>query len=140
MTNVEKRPGLGAAEPAEIELELPAVAASVATMRHRATAFAAAHGANSVLQGDVALAISEAVTNGVKYAYSHLQHDGRIRLSASAQEDWLEFEISDQGDGFREGASSGLGLGLPLIAQMSSDMKIVEGPTGTRIQIRFALK
>jgi serine/threonine-protein kinase RsbW len=140
MTNVEKRPDLEAVEPAEMELELPAVAASVATMRHRATAFAAAHGGNSNLQDDVALAISEAATNAVKYAYSHLEHDGQIRLSASAQRDWLEFEISDQGDGFREGESSGLGLGLQLIAQLSSDMKIVEGPTGTRIQIRFTLK
>jgi anti-sigma regulatory factor (Ser/Thr protein kinase) len=140
MANVEKGPDLGTAKPAEIELELPAVAASVTAIRHRATAFAAAHGGNSILQADVALAISEAVTNAVKYAYRQPEHDGRIRLSASAQRNWLEFEISDEGDGFREGESSGLGLGLQLIAQLSSDMNIVEGPTGTRIQIRFALK
>jgi serine/threonine-protein kinase RsbW len=140
MANVEKRPDLGTAEPAKIELELPAVATSVTTLRHRATAFAAAHGCNPALQDDIALAISEAVTNAVKYAYGHLEHDGQIRLSASAHGDWLEFEITDQGDGFREGESRGLGLGLQLIAQLSSDMKIVEGPTGTRIQIRFALK
>jgi anti-sigma regulatory factor (Ser/Thr protein kinase) len=140
MTNLEKGPRSGPAEAAEIELELPAVAASVATMRHRATAFAAAHGGDSILQGDVALAIAEAVTNAVKYAYGHLEHEGQIRLSASAQRDWLDFEISDRGDGFREGESSGLGLGLQLIAKLSSDMKITEGPTGTRIQIRFALR
>jgi len=140
MTNVEKRPYLGAAEQAEMELVLPAVAASVSNLRHRATAFAAAHGGNSILQADVALAISEAATNVVKYAYSQLEHKGQVRLLASARQDWLEFEVSDQGDGFREGESSGLGLGLQLIAKLSSDMKIVEGPTGTRIQIRFALR
>jgi anti-sigma regulatory factor (Ser/Thr protein kinase) len=139
MTNVERRPDLGAAEPAEIELELSAVAASVTTMRHRAKAFAAAHGANSDLQADVALAISEAVTNAVKYAYGPREPDGQVRLTASARKSWLEFDISDQGNGFREGESSGLGLGLQLIARLSSDVKIVEGPTGTRIHIRFAL-
>jgi anti-sigma regulatory factor (Ser/Thr protein kinase) len=140
MTDVEKRPDLDTIEPAEIELVLPAVATSVATMRHRARAFAAAHAGDPDLQDAVALVISEAVTNAVKYAYGHLEHDGEIRLSGSARQDWLEFEVSDQGNGFREGESTGLGLGLQLIAKLSSDMKIVEGPTGTCIQIRFALE
>lgn len=89
-------------------------------MRQRATAFAAAHGADSDLQADVALAISEAVTNAVKYAYSPQEPDGQVLLTASARRSWLEFDISDQGNGFREGESSGLGLGLQLIAKLSS--------------------
>jgi two-component sensor histidine kinase len=52
----------------------------------------------------------------------------------------LEFVISDRGNGFREGESSGLGLGLQLIAELSSEAKIVEGPTGTRVRMRFALR
>jgi serine/threonine-protein kinase RsbW len=139
MTNAEKWPVRRAVEPAEIELKLPAIPASVPTMRRRATAFAAAHGADPDLQADVALAISEAVTNAVKYAYRSQEPDGRVLLTASARRSWLEFDISDQGNGFREGESTGLGLGLQLIAKLSSHMKIVEGPTGTRIQIRFAL-
>jgi anti-sigma regulatory factor (Ser/Thr protein kinase) len=109
-------------------------------MRHLATAFAAAHGADSGLQGDVALAISETVTNAVKYAYGHQEPADQTLLSASAREGWLEFEISDQGNGFREGESSSLGLGLQLVAKLSSDTKIVEGPTGMRVRIRFALE
>jgi anti-sigma regulatory factor (Ser/Thr protein kinase) len=64
-------------------LELPAIAASVGTMRHRAKDFAAAHGADRLLQDDVALAISEAATNAFKYAYDAREVDGHIRLSAS---------------------------------------------------------
>jgi len=66
-----------------MELTLPAIASSVATMRHRASAFAGARGADSSLQDDVALAISEAATNAVKYAYSQLEPDGQILLLAS---------------------------------------------------------
>jgi serine/threonine-protein kinase RsbW len=128
------------AEPARIEVELPALASTVGAMRHRASDFAAAHGADRTLQADVALAISEAATNAVKYAYHGEEVAGKVLLSASAGKGCLEFTISDKGNGFQEGQSGGLGLGLQLIAELSSDVKVVEGPTGTRVQMRFILR
>lgn len=110
----------------------------IATLRHEASEFAAAHGAGGRMAGDVALAVSEAVTNAVKYAYAPGQK-GRVQLYATVTGGWLEIRVSDRGRGFQTGGSGGLGLGLALIADLAAEMTVVQGPEGTEIQMRFAL-
>jgi serine/threonine-protein kinase RsbW len=121
-----------------LALSEPAVAATVPLLRHRASAFAAAHGAGKDLVDDVALAVSEAVTNAVKYAYDP-GDDGRVQLAAKAGHGWLEVRVIDHGHGFRAGESGGLGLGLALIAELTAELTVVQGPTGTELRMRFAL-
>jgi len=115
-----------------------AVPASVPKLRHRAREFAAAQGGGKRLVADVALAVSEAVTNVVKYAYDH-GVDGSIELTAEAAGDYLEIWVKDRGPGFGSGSEDGLGLGLSIIARLCEDIKIIQEGDGTEVRMRFAL-
>lgn len=114
-----------------------AVPASIPTLRHRAREFAAAHGGQQVV-ADVALAVSEAVTNVVKYAYE-AGVEGSIELAASVERGWLDIWVRDRGTGFGKGSDDGLGLGLTIIARLCDDMRIVQEGSGTEVQMRFGL-
>jgi serine/threonine-protein kinase RsbW len=112
--------------------------ASVPTLRHRAREFAAAQGAGDQLVADVALAVSEAVTNVVKYAYK-AGINGNIELTGTAEQGRLEIWVRDCGTGFGRGSVDGLGLGLSIIARLCEDMKIIQEGAGTEVRMRFAL-
>lgn len=128
----------GIGEKLSTKETLPAEPASVTALRHRAAAFAKEHGAAPEVIADVALAVSEAVTNAVKYAYE-TEAAGTVELSASARKPWLEICIRDSGTGFGRGSTDGLGLGLSIIARLCAEMKIVQEGDGTEVQMRFPL-
>jgi serine/threonine-protein kinase RsbW len=121
-----------------IKLSYPSEPASVTELRHRAAAFAAEQGATSELVADVNLAVSEAVTNAVKYAGSGEADD--LEFSAAAIDDWLELRLTDKGESFGRGSSDGLGLGLTIIARLCDDLKIIQEGKGTSVLMRFALR
>ncbi len=50
-----------------------------------------------------------------------------------------ELIVTDRGRGFREGTSGGLGLGLSIIAEMTTELTIEQAPEGTEVRMRFAL-
>jgi serine/threonine-protein kinase RsbW len=119
--------------------DMAAVPGSVTVLRHMVVAFAAAHGAEGKLVGDIALAVSEAVANAVRHAYDE-GDDGELHLAADVEEGILEIVIADDGHGIREGASGGLGMGLGVIADVCADFAIRErSPRGTEIWMRFHL-
>lgn len=122
----------------QIKLECRSEPASVTALRHRAAAFAAEQGADEQLVGDVNLAVSEAVTNAVKYA-GPTGSPGELVFSASAADGWLELSLTDAGESFGRGSSDGLGLGLAIIARLCDDLKIVQEGAGTTVLMRFAL-
>src|SRR4029079_3617261 len=115
----------GAGEKLSAKETLPAQPASVTALRHRAVAFAREHGAEPEVVADVALAVSEAVTNAV-IAASEAEVAGTVELSARVRKPWLEICIRDSGTGFGRGSTDGLGLGLTIIARLCADMKIVQ--------------
>jgi anti-sigma regulatory factor (Ser/Thr protein kinase) len=119
-------------------LTLPAEPASVPAFRHRASQFAAEQGVDQEGVEEVALAVSEAVTNAVKYA-NVAGAEGVVELSATADEEWLEVKVRDRGEGFGKGSSDGLGLGLAIIARLCADLKIIQEGDGTEVRMRFAL-
>lgn len=119
------------------QLTRPAEPETVTAFRHRAAAFAAEQGAGPDLVNDIALAVSEAVTNAVKYAYG--SEAGRVELSTSVEEGWLTLRIADRGAGFGAGSSDGLGLGLATIARLCDDLKILQEGLGTQVLMRFVL-
>ncbi len=123
----------------EIKLRFPSEPASVTTLRHRAADFAAKHGASSALVADVNLAVSEAVTNAVKYAESQAG-PAELEFSASLADRCLELRLSDRGERFGRGSADGLGLGLTIIARLCDEMRIVQEGTGTTVLMRFALR
>ncbi|MDQ2631700.1 MAG: ATP-binding protein [Actinomycetota bacterium] len=107
-------------------------------MRRRASRFATEQGVGQTVVADVALAVSEAVTNAVKYAKVE-GREGVVELSAAAEGEWLEVKVRDRGEGFGKGSSDGLGLGLAIIARLCSDLKIVQEGDGTEVRMRFPL-
>lgn len=121
-----------------MNLRLPAEPSSVPTLRRRASQFAAEQGVGQDVVADVALAVSEAVTNAVKYAKVE-GAEGVVELSAATKGGWLEVRVRDRGEGFGKGSSDGLGLGLAIIARLCADLKIVQEGDGTEVRMRFPL-
>jgi anti-sigma regulatory factor (Ser/Thr protein kinase) len=115
----------------------PADPEAVPVLRHAAADFAAEHGADDDLCGDLALAVSEAVTNAVKHSRAH--EEELVTLTASVTEDWLEVRVTDRGAGFGLAKSDGLGLGLPTIARLSAHLTICQEGLGTELRMRFPL-
>jgi serine/threonine-protein kinase RsbW len=127
------------ASNSQIKLSFPSKPASVTELRHRAAAFAAEQGADERLVADVNLAVSEAVTNAVKYASGSGQ-PGDLEFAACTVDDWLELRLTDKGERFGKGSPDGLGLGLTIIARLCDDLKIVQEGNGTSVLMRFALR
>jgi len=115
----------------------PAVPDAVPVLRHAAADFAAEHGADTDLCGDISLAVSEAVTNAVKHSQAHA--DEPVRLTASVADDWLEIRVTDRGVGFGLADSDGLGLGLPTIARLAAQLTISQEGRGSELVMRFPL-
>lgn len=116
---------------------MPAEPASIPVLRHRATEFAVEQGVGEELAADVALVVSEAVTNAVKYADA--SEEAMVALCAVRDGDWLEVRVRDRGEGFGKGSTDGLGLGLSIIARLSADLRIVQEGDGTEVRMRFPL-
>lgn len=128
----------GSQEERRLQLVMPAEPEAVPVLRHSASRFAIEHGLARELVGDVALAVSEAVTNAVKYADA-TGADGVVELSGTQRGDWLEVTVRDRGEAFGRDSADGLGLGLTIIARLCAELKIVQEGDGTEVRMRFPL-
>jgi anti-sigma regulatory factor (Ser/Thr protein kinase) len=108
--------------------------------RRRITQFAANHGADRRLQADIALAVTEAVTNVIVHAYPP-GRVGALSIAADIEQGELEIVVTDEGEGFRPGTSPGLGAGLSIIADTADAFAIREHePRGVELWMRFDLR
>ncbi len=123
--------------PAE---RLVAHPASVGPLRRSVVAFAAACGASERACEDVALAVSEALSNAVMHAYAGRNSPGMVAVEAWTSERSLIVVVCDEGSGMvlRPGGP-GLGLGLPLIARLTRQLVIEESARGVRLRMSFAI-
>jgi anti-sigma regulatory factor (Ser/Thr protein kinase) len=120
-----------------LELRLDAQPQSVAVVRRELGAFVAAH--FNAASPDIALAVSEAVSNVVLHAYRGDGDPGQVRVVACVRRTELVVVVRDYGVGMRPHPESpGAGLGLSIIGAATSGMN-VERPDdgGTRIRLRF---
>jgi serine/threonine-protein kinase RsbW len=119
----------------------PAVAASVAEARAAVTAFAQSAGATADALAAVSLAVSEAVTNAVLHAYLDRETPGTVEVRAHSEDEKVVVVVADEGRGMLPRTDSpGLGLGLPLIAQMTQSLEVHDRQGGgTEIRMSFAL-
>ena len=118
------------------EVRVDATPDVVPQIRRRITRFAAEN--DAIAQADIALAVSEAVTNVVQHAYRD-GASGEVRIVACQYPDELVVVVRDYGCGMRPNPNSpGAGLGLSIIGASASEMN-VERPAdgGTRIRLRF---
>lgn len=115
---------------------------AVGTLRSELVVFAEQEGASDEVREAIRLAASEALTNAVVHAYR--EHEDGVMGVEAWQDDAqrLVVRICDEGSGLmpRPG-TSGMGLGLGLMAQLADDFRIAnrEGSPGTVVSMRFAL-
>ena len=110
--------------------------------RRAVSEFAASAGATSRALGAIAVCVSEAMTNVVVHAYRHDDHPGRVEVEAELDGDALYVRVRDHGRGPEARLdSAGLGLGLPLMAQLSAGLEVLAGEHGgTEVTMRFDLR
>ena len=100
--------------------------------------FADAQGVDELVLTDVALAVTEAVTNAVLHAFLD-RPPGTIRVTAATGSGELTVVVTDDGIGMRPRPDSpGLGLGLPTIGRLAAlvDLRVPDGG-GTELSMTF---
>jgi anti-sigma regulatory factor (Ser/Thr protein kinase) len=121
---------------------LPAEASSVGSARRCAQAFAERHGLTGARLADLALAVSEAVTNVILHAYRGCSGDRVVDLVLEARDDAIHVAVRDFGLGLvPRDDSPGLGLGLGVIGRMADRVEI-SAPRGggTELRMIFAVE
>jgi serine/threonine-protein kinase RsbW/stage II sporulation protein AB (anti-sigma F factor) len=117
-----------------------AVAENVSVLRGSVADFAAANGVPEPRVGDVALAVSEAVTNAVVHAFRN-RRPGAVRVAATVtpERGTLELTIDEDGSGLLpRDDSPGLGLGLALMRHLADEFDHRTPPGGgTEIWMSF---
>ena len=121
---------------------MPAVAENVAAIRHAVVDLAKRCGADEAVCVDIALSVGEACANVVVHAYPP-GDIGPLIVHAEVTDPRIVISVLDQGQGMTPRPDSpGLGLGLPLIANLSDALEIHDGPdgVGTELLMTFALR
>jgi serine/threonine-protein kinase RsbW/stage II sporulation protein AB (anti-sigma F factor) len=119
----------------------PADPPSVSSIRHSLSDYARGLGVPDDVVSAAGLAVSEATTNAVVHAYADDPEPGHVAVQAGIDDGMLWVTVCDEGRGMRPRPDSpGLGLGLPLIAQMAASFEVHERDSGgTEVRMRFAL-
>jgi len=124
----------------DLELTVPARAENVSVVRHVLGALGDALAVEGDILHDVRLAVSEACANVVVHAYA--ETDGLLEVSVRPTPDrMLEIVVRDHGRGMGPRTDSpGLGVGLPLIAALTTALEIGTASDGaTEVRMTFAL-
>jgi serine/threonine-protein kinase RsbW len=136
-----ERAGVTAEHPPDLEVEatVPALASRVASVRRAVATIARRAGFEADRVDDIALAVSEVLTNAVVHAYRDQDDAGALHLTAHVDESALYVQIVDHGLGFaRRDDSPGLGLGLALASMVADELRIGPAePRGTLVRLRF---
>ena len=120
------------------EATYPSTPSGVGAMRRDVAAFATSAGMDEQGVGDIRLAVSEAATNAVVHAYR--EAEGTLVLRARVDGRELIVIVSDTGVGLAPRHDSpGLGLGMPLMASVTSSFSVVSTGSGTEVRMRFSL-
>jgi serine/threonine-protein kinase RsbW len=119
-----------------VEETFPGTAPGVGQLRRAVGRLAESCGMPARDVNAARLAASEAATNAVIHAYR--DRPGKLRLAARVEDGELLVVIADEGAGVRPRPDSpGMGLGLPIMAQVAKRFEIVSGSRGTEIHMAF---
>lgn len=126
-----------------IEASYAAVPVSVRRVRRACAALAERFGAPPSRVDDVALAVSEAVTNVVRHAYPPPRDLGEVHVSAGRDDEGaLRVVVADDGVGLHASPNTGgLGRGLAIMDELSDELRVLSPPgAGTSVQLTFRLR
>lgn len=123
----------------DVRRSFPASAEAIPEIRHLAVDWARRRGADDRDRHRIALAVTEAATNVVVHAYRDRAEPGTLAVELACDGAVLCVSVVDQGLGMQPRADSpGLGLGMPLIAQMADRLEVhTEETGGTEVCMRF---
>ena len=117
-----------------------ATAQSIAPLRHAVVEFATRGGATEHQCQDIALAVSEALTNVVQHAYCDEALPGIVAMRAALGDGSLEVDFRDEGAGLPPPADHpAAGLGLALIAKVADRLELREMTPGTAVRMTFLI-
>jgi anti-sigma regulatory factor (Ser/Thr protein kinase) len=121
---------------ASFEATFPSTPPGVGAMRRDIAAFAHRCGMDADGIEAVRLAVSEAATNAVVHAYR--ESAGDLAVRATVRDAELHVVVRDTGAGLAPRPDSpGLGLGMPLIASVTSRFQIISDEAGTEVHMSF---
>jgi anti-sigma regulatory factor (Ser/Thr protein kinase) len=128
------------ADFAELREQRPARGANIAPLRQAVVDFARVHGASYDELEDIAVAVSEALTNVVVHAYVGRDSPGVVAVHAWMSQRQLQVVVCDEGVGMRPRTDSpGLGFGLSIIYRIAQQVHIADTPSGVRLRMTFAI-
>lgn len=121
---------------------VPAVAEEVAGARIAAVALAREHGLPEQRSPDVALAVSEAISNAVMHAFRDRPAPGTITVEVHAMgAEHVEVVVRDDGMGLSpRDDSPGLGFGLSLIERSADQVEHRRPPGGVGFELRMRFR
>jgi anti-sigma regulatory factor (Ser/Thr protein kinase) len=111
----------------------------VTRIRHAISAYTASQGVPQGVVDDVALAVSEVVSNCVVHAFPRGSEDGTITIMATVNGAEVTIRVVDDGVGLSPRIDSpGAGLGLAIAGKIARRM-VVETPQrgGTEVRMTF---
>jgi serine/threonine-protein kinase RsbW len=125
--------------PNHVAWSWPAEVRSVPTARHAVVDWLRTCDTPDPPLSDVALVVSEAVTNVVNHAYVG-RSPGEVHVKLAVEEEELLLVVEDQGNGLRPRTDSpGLGYGLMLMVAVCKRFEAQTGAgTGTRLSVWFS--
>ncbi|MGH2942915.1 MAG: ATP-binding protein [Solirubrobacteraceae bacterium] len=125
-----------------IKERLPARPESVAPLRRAVVAYAGSSGASDRQCEDIALAVSEALSNAVVHAYVGHDRPGEVAIEACVGDGVLHVEVCDAGGGMLPRTDSpGLGLGLALMGRITERLELEshDAMPGVCVRMTFAI-
>ena len=123
-----------------MQKQLPVHRTSVAKLRRAAVKFAARRGATARQCEDIALAVSEAVSNAVLHAYPRSEH-GTVAIRARASSGVIEIVVTDTGIGMpTTDAAEHTGYGLAIMRELADQFEIQSADRpGVRVRMTFPI-
>jgi serine phosphatase RsbU (regulator of sigma subunit)/anti-sigma regulatory factor (Ser/Thr protein kinase) len=116
-----------------LEVEVPAHAAQLATVRHLIRRWVCAHDGTDDDCAAFAIAVTEACANAVEHAYG--PGDETIKIRARLAGDHATVMVSDRGD-WREPGGTNRGRGIAVMREFMDDVEIESGAEGTTVELQ----
>jgi anti-sigma regulatory factor (Ser/Thr protein kinase) len=117
----------------QLDVEVPAEAEQLATVRHLIRRWVTAHGGTDDDCAAFAIAVTEACANAVEHAYG--PRDATIDLNATLLDGEATVTVRDRGS-WREPRRENRGRGIPVMKEFMDDVAIDTGEQGTIVELR----